>query len=673
MKRNLFITLFIYLAGITTVNATSGTGDDPNKGKKGKPNIVIFYTDDLGYGDLSVNGGLTPTPNIDKIFTTGLTFNNYNTHCVCSPSRAGMLTGKHYVKTNSGPKTGGELSTDEKTFPETLQENGFVTGAFGKWHNGAPTSYGENEKKNSKRYQLGAGVNAHGFDRFVGYYGGGGNYFTRYSNVYGQVSWYHDKTNKPNEKGYTTDLITKYALEFIEKNKEERFLAYIPHEAMHNPLQAKYKDIQRVPEAVKQGTEILSEEEYKKYFKGNKAWMKMSEEQKQIVRSAMLLSLDDAVGEVLEYLKKENLLDNTIVMFTSDNGATPEGNNLPFKGHKHTIYEGGIHVPMAMMWKNGGLNKGNKYEGDFNFLDIYPTLTSMVGAKRDETIAIDGRDLSKSILSNTENAATVQQWVWTGEGAVKEGNWKLIYNPQEIQLYDLSKDLKEENNLASQYPEKVEAMKKLHIDFLRANTINPSYLPTDHLPSATAEAKPDGEVLEFFIEQTAAVKSGKDIMRFAFAEGYDKMKYTIEPGDVVEYDIMVAEDGMNEGFFYSPTSTWKVLFAKSGYDQYGRYQKKGPGVKAGKGKWEHRVIGIGEATPQKLSYNMMSFQSRKPGTYHFYIDNLIARKADGTVITLWSSGKDTIKRYKEKPFMKNRKENIFKTVQVQSVELGSIQ
>ncbi|WP_044212725.1 sulfatase [Flammeovirga sp. OC4] len=671
MKR-IIITILTYLIGVTFVSASSNPEENKSNAKKKKPNIVIFFTDDLGYGDLSINGGLTPTPNIDKIFTTGTTFTNYNTHCVCSPSRAGMLTAKHYVKTNSGPKTGGELSTDEVTMPETLQENGYVTGAFGKWHNGAPTSYGGNEKKGSKKFQLGAGVNAHGFNRFVGYYGGGGNYFTRMSNVYAQVSWYHDKTNRPDEKGYTTDLITKYALEFIEKNKDEQFLCYIPHEAMHNPLNAKYEDILRVPEAVKQGTALLSKEKYKNYFKGSKAWTKMSDEQKQIVRSAMLLSLDDAVGEVVSYLEKEGLLENTIVIFTSDNGATPEGNNLPFKGHKHTIYEGGIHVPMGMMWKNGGMNKGEKYTGDFNYLDIYPTLTAMVGAKRDQSVEIDGRDLSKEIMGNKAHDNTVQQWVWTGEGAVKEGNWKLIYNPLEIQLYDLNEDLKEENNLAEQHPEKVEKMTQMHLDFLRANNINPSYLPPSYLPSASQKAAPQGEVLEFYVDQAMPIKSGKDVMRFAFANGYDKMKYTIEPGDVVEYDIMVAEDGLNEGFFYSPTSTWKLLFAKSGYDQHGRYQKKGPGVKEGKGVWEHRVVGIGEATPQKLSYNMMSFMGRKTGVYHFYIDNLIARKADGTVIELWTSGKHTIKRWKESPFMKNYKENIFKTVEIKTVELDQI-
>lgn len=673
MRKNLFITILLYLSALTVVNATAMEDDGDDKGKKTKPNVVIFFTDDFGYGDISLNGGLTPTPNIDKIFSTGTTFTNYNTHCVCSPSRAGMLTGKHYTKTNSGPKTGGELSTDEVTIAETFQDNGYVTGAFGKWHNGAPNTYGDNEEVASKKYKLGAGVNAHGFDRFVGYYGGGGNYFTRYSNVYAHVAWYHDKTNKPKEEGYTTDLITKYAIEFMEENKDDQFLCYIPHEAMHNPLNAKMVDLERVSEAVKQGNSLLSQKEYDKYFEGNKAWIKMSDIQKQIVRSAMLMSLDDAVGEVIEYLEKEGLLDNTIIMFTSDNGATPEGNNLPFRGHKHTIYEGGIHVPMAIQWNNGGLNKGLKYESDFNYLDIYPTLVSMIDGKRDESVEIDGRDLSKEILSHKENAPTVQHWLWTGHGAVKQGNWKLIYDPLDYQLYNLDEDIKEENNLASKYPEKVEEMKKMHTDYLKANNINPTYVSTAHLPSASAKPNPQGEVLEFFIEKAQEVRNGNDVMKIAFAAGMDKKSGYIESGDVIEYDIMVAEDGMNHSFFLSPTNGWKILYQKSGYDQYGRLQKKGQGVKAGKGVWEHRVVGIGEATPGKYSFNMFSFTGRRTGNYHFYIDNLIIRRADGSVKEMWTNGKHTIRRWNEAPFKKNHKKNIFPTVKIKAVELDKIQ
>ena len=183
------------------------------------PNVVFFYADDFGWGDIGVNGGQIPTPNMDRIFNSGVRFNNYTTHCVCSPSRGGVLTGRHYINIHAGPVTGGELDLDETTIAESFQAAGYATGAFGKWHNGAPTSYGPDpSEETKKKYTLGNGANAHGFDRFVGYYGGGGCFFTRYANVYQHNAWYHDRTNRPDEAGYTTDLITTYALEFISEH-----------------------------------------------------------------------------------------------------------------------------------------------------------------------------------------------------------------------------------------------------------------------------------------------------------------------------------------------------------------------------------------------------------------------------------------------------------------------
>lgn len=644
--------------------------DGETKKQKKKTNVVIFYADDLGWGDLSINGGKTPTPNIDKIFSTGIQLTNYNTHCVCSPSRAGLLTGKHYVRTNSGPKTGGELALDEKTMAETFQDANYKTGAFGKWHNGAPTSYGEKPtKKYKEKFDLGHGVNAHGFDRFVGYYGGGSNYFNRYSDYYGQTAWYHDKEQKPDEKGYTTDLITQHAIDFIEANKKDAFFCYIPHETAHNPLNAKFEDIQRVPKSVRAGAKLLSEKEYMSYFKNNKDWKKLPKKQLNIVRSAMLISLDDGVGKVIDYLKKEKILDNTIILFTSDNGATPEGNNLPFRGGKHSVYEGGIHVPAALMWKNGGLNRGEKYHGDISFLDIYPTVATMAGVERNKSIDIDGKDLSAEIVKGNTHKATAKHWVWTREGAVKEGKWKLIYNLRKMQLFNLEKDISEENNLAKSHPKEVERLKRLHEEWLKENGVKPSYIiPADE----NIKPKPEGEVLEFYVEQVKDIKKAKDGLRFVFALGYPKKEH-VEPGDVIEYDICVAEDGQNKGFYYTPSMGWTPFFyTNTGYDQYGRLQTKGPRVKAGKEVWEHRVVGIGELTPSRMPFNMISFTGKEKGVYHFYLDNIVVKKADGRVFELWKNGKNTFKRWNEKPFMMTPNNDAYQNLSVKAIQLDNV-
>ena len=173
-----------------------------------KPSVVLFYADDLGRGDLSIHNGNTPTPNIDRIFNSGIQFENYTTHCVCSPSRAGLLTGRHYLRMKAGPEVGGEMPLKESTIAESFKTAGYATGCFGKWDNGAAT--GGEGFKNPKKIKLGHGVNAHGFDRFVGYYGGGPNYFTRYSSWYQESAWYHDRKHVLDEEGYTTDLVTKY-------------------------------------------------------------------------------------------------------------------------------------------------------------------------------------------------------------------------------------------------------------------------------------------------------------------------------------------------------------------------------------------------------------------------------------------------------------------------------
>jgi len=636
--------------------------------KSNRPNVVLFYADDLGWGDLGVYHGKTPTPNIDRIFNSGIRFGNFSTHCVCSPSRAGILTGRHYIKVNAGPETGGELALNETTMAESFKAAGYATGAFGKWHNGAPTSYGGYEGE--KKYSLGSGVNAHGFDRFVGYYGGGWDYFTRYSIMYKQVVWYHDLTNMPDEKGYTTDLITKYVLQFLEKNKDKSFFCYVPHEAMHAPYQAKYEDILRVPEEVRQGIPLLSKEEYEKYFLVQDAWTKLPKEQLPIVYSAMLLSLDDSIGNILNWLEKEGLLENTIIMFASDNGATKVGNNLPLRGGKHTMYEGGIRVPAAMWWENGKLTGGKTFEGDFGYLDVYPTLCSLAGIKRQQGLPLDGRDLSSAILSGKKNPSTLHHWVWMREGVTCNGRWKLIYNLEDMQLYDLQNDLEETSNLAAEKPEIVSLLKQTHEKWLKEVKCNPAYAVP--FVDKNVKAAPEGEVLEFYAEQTAHILSPQKGLSFIFASGYgDEYKDPVLPGDVIEYDICVAKDSCLDGFFYTPSSGWEPIFlTNTGYDQYGRLQTRGPAPKGGRGIWEHRVVGIGQKCPHRMPFNIISMSNREPTTYHFYMDNLVVRKPDGRIIDMWKDSSHTFKRWNEQPFMLTPNHTAFKNIKLQAVSLN---
>ena len=191
-----------------------------------KPNIVIILADDLGHGDLSCTLGNTPTPNIDKIFAQGTRFGNFMTCMVSSPTRAGLLTALHPLRTGQGPETDGTLDPTIPNLGNYFQQEGYKTGLFGKWHN----------SPSPRVHPEAISVNKYGFDRFVGFYAGGLDYFTK-----GYSGWFHDDKLIEDEMDYSTDLLSKYAIEFMDKSHKENqpFLCYVPFNAVHGPLNVK--------------------------------------------------------------------------------------------------------------------------------------------------------------------------------------------------------------------------------------------------------------------------------------------------------------------------------------------------------------------------------------------------------------------------------------------------
>ena len=295
----------------------------------GRPNVVYLLADDLGWSDVSTHpGGSIPTPNIDRLFQQGVELQNFMGWCVCSPTCAMLLTGRHPFRVGTGPETGGELAKEETTLAEGFKANGYATGVFGKWHNGDDPDtpeyrvafaevYGDAP---NKKFKPGLGVNAHGFDEAWVYYGGGADYFTRRTaGGRGPVSWWHNLEYRPDDKGYTDDFVTRHALDFIRKNKQRPFFCYVPFHIVHAPLQAKDSDLESVDAKVTDATKRIY--------------------------SAMVQAMDKNVAAILAELDQLGLSTNTIVVFTSDNGATPNGSNLPLRGGKHTIFEGGTRLP----------------------------------------------------------------------------------------------------------------------------------------------------------------------------------------------------------------------------------------------------------------------------------------------------------------------------------------
>lgn len=587
-----------------------------------KPNVVYLLADDLGWGDLGVNGGSIPTPTIDKLFKDGVRLDNFMGWCVCSPTRAMLLTGRHPYRVGTGPETGGELAKEETTIAKAFKANGYRTGVFGKWHNGDDPATPEFNKayeeawkdRASRTYKGGGlGVNAHGFDEAWVYYGGGPDHFSRrISAGKGPVSWWHNREHRPQDEGYTDDLVTRHAVAFIRDNKDRPFFCYVPFNNIHGPMQAKDEHLMAVDP-------------------------KVTDKDKRMY-AAMTQALDKYVADILAEIDKHGLRNNTIIVFTSDNGATRGGSNLPFRGGKHSVFEGGTHLPTVVFWPQGKVVKG-KWDGLCGALDMFPTLIEMAGLKMPDTRPLDGKSVWPALRDNKPSPVDSYYWSWHNEDAVRTADWRMHRFTDRVELYDIRKDIGETTNVADQNPEIVAALKKKMDTWVESMGVALSHLP----PPAALNAKPapEGEVLEVSLTITDKAKP-KDSLLAQFAR-WDGHAYAT---DYIEYDLAVAAGGPPKAFYYTPfkgNNDQKIPHFKrsEGIDQFGREQVSGPEPKGGAGVWEHRVIGLASYGPGIAPGHGVMFKGGKSGTCKIYIDNLRIRHADGKTTPIWSSGKDT--------------------------------
>jgi arylsulfatase A-like enzyme len=611
-----------------------------------KPNVVYLLADDLGWGDLGVNGGSIPTPCIDKLFKDGVRLDNFMGWCVCSPTRAMLLTGRHPYRVGTGPETGGELATEETTIAKAFKANGYRTGVFGKWHNGADPATPEFQKAyqdawkgnpNRKYTEGGLGVNVHGFDEAWAYYGGGPDHFTRrISAGKGPASWWHNREHRPQDEGYTDDLVTKHAIEFIRDNKDKPFFCYVPFNNVHGPMQAKESQLSAVDP-------------------------KVTDPDKRMY-AAMTQALDNYVADILAELDKHGLRENTIVVFTSDNGATKGGNNLPFRGGKHSVFEGGTHLPTVMHWPKGKVAKG-KWDGLCGALDMMPTLIDMAGLKMPETRPLDGKNIWPALRDNKTSPVDSYYWSWHNEDAIRTADWRMHRFTDRVELYDIRKDIGETTNVAEKNPEVVATLKKKMNGWVESMGVALSHLPP---PEAVhSKPSPEGEVLEITVTVADKAKP-KDSFLVQFARWGGHVYAT----DYIEYDLMIPTGSPTKGFYYTPFkgNNDQVSFhfkRGEGVDQFGREQISGPEPKGGGGVWEHRVIGLASYGPGIAPGHGIMFKGVKPGTYKVYLDNLRIRHADGKTTPIWVSGKDTrAGRVSEN--------ELFKDVKVRTVKAADI-
>jgi arylsulfatase A-like enzyme len=436
--------------------------------KKQKPNIIYILADDLGYGDLSSYGQEKfKTPNIDRLASQGMMFSqHYSGSTVCAPSRSALLTGMHtghtVVRGNKEIQPEGQypIPDDTYTLAEVLKKAGYTTGAFGKWGLGFPGSEGDPISQ--------------GFDEFYGY-----NCQRLGHHYYPDHLW----SNKDSIvlKGNAGLLKTEYApslihdktIQFIEKNKSKPFFAYvasiIPHAELAAPadLMKKYHN-KFLPEKKFKGVD-----DGPKYRKGSYA----SQNESHAAFVAMIDLLDQQVGEIMAKVKELGLEDNTIVIFTSDNGPHKEGgadpkyfnSNGDFRGTKRDLYEGGIRVPMIAKWP-GKIKAGSKSNLVSAFWDVFPTFATIAGVDIPDNV--DGISFLPELLGDTKDQKKHAYLYWEfhekgGRQAIRMGDWKAVkYNVltspnKPMQLYDLTKDVGEKHNVASEHPDVVKEIEDI--------------------------------------------------------------------------------------------------------------------------------------------------------------------------------------------------------------------
>lgn len=438
-----------------------------------RPNIVFFIADDLGYTDLGCYGSsFYETPALDRMAEQGAKFTQAYAACpVCSPTRASILTGKYPVRTgitdyiNAAGRNQPEqwrrntpllpasykdrLALDEVTLAEALKEAGYATFFAGKWHLGPEGFYPENQ---------GFDINKGGLERGGPY--GGKKYFSPYGNP-------RLKDGPPGE--HLPDRLATEAAKFIEAHRDGPFLVYFPFYSVHTPLMAR-EDLRKKYEQKRKRLGLKA-----KWGREGKRKVRLVQE--HAVYAGMVEALDQAVGKVLAKLDELGLADNTIVIFTSDNGglSTSEGHptsNLPLRAGKGWLYEGGIREPLLVRWP-GVVKPGTVIDAPVISPDFYPTLLAAAGLPLRPKQHLDGVNLAPLLKEGGAPEPRALYWHYphygnqggAPGGAIRQGDWKLIewFEGPTVELYNLADDLGEKHNLAADYPEKVEQLRaQLH-------------------------------------------------------------------------------------------------------------------------------------------------------------------------------------------------------------------
>ncbi len=422
-----------------------------------RPNLIVVMVDDMGYEGVSCFGNpYFKTPEIDRLAAEGMRLTDFHSSgTVCSPTRAGLLTGRYQQRAGieavihphaTHPEHRKGLKPAENTFAEVLSDAGYATGLIGKWHQGYPVNSADYHPQN------------HGFDEFVGYHSGNID-FVSHVGDHSKHDWWHGR-KETHEDGYSTHLINRYAIDFVRRHakSEKPFCLYVAHEAIHNPVQVPGDAVRR------------TEEKWDRW-----KWQDVSTEERIEKYRGMTMPIDEGVGQLRQTLTDLGIAQNTLMLFFSDNGPSrdfPSG-SPKLRGGKGSVYEGGHKVP-AIAWWPGKIKAGTVSNEPLISIDVMPTLIALAGTALPDR-ALDGVDISPLLLHETSLPARPLYWASLSNSgsraeAMREGRWKLtVHHPKaapgtfqnpKVELFDLSQDPMETNDVSAAHAAKTTEMQQ---------------------------------------------------------------------------------------------------------------------------------------------------------------------------------------------------------------------
>lgn len=414
-----------------------------------KPNILIILADDLGYADVGYHGlKEIPTPNIDRIAHEGVQFSaGYSNGSICGPTRAALMSGVYQQRIGCEGICGGRKLNEHvvvgmplkvKTLAEYFQEAGYATGMFGKWHLGGERLFDKALMPTSR-----------GFDEFFGILEGASLYD---DTINRERKYIRQDTVIDYEGEYFTDAIGREAVSFITRRGDKPFFLYLPFTAVHAPMQASEKYMQRFAHIADPNRRVFA---------------------------GMLSAMDDNIGRVFDALEHQDILDNTLIVFWSDNGGKPDNNyslNHPLRGQKTQFYEGGIRVPSCIRWPKGKIPAGKTLDQPVFLMDIFPS--ALEAAQITVPKDIEAKTILPLMQGKTNQTPhPAMFWKRAGKMAVRMGDWKLTNAGGPTELFNLKEDIRESHNIIEKHPDIAKKMMQLWQQWDKDN--EPAYFGHD--------------------------------------------------------------------------------------------------------------------------------------------------------------------------------------------------